>query len=323
VCFGSVITANSPASQGETPASWEATLWHEFCHVVTLNKTRNRMPRWLSEGISVYEEQLADPTWGQAITPQYRQMLLGDELTPVSQLSGAFLSAKSPLHLQFAYFESCLVVEYLAEKHGAEALNKILVDLGDGLTINETLERHTGSLATLDEEFAKYARERAKGMAPSADWAEPELPRRADRDAITAWLRDHPNNYPALARLAAELIRAGEWRAAQPTLEKMVELFPDDVGPSSPYRMLARVFHELGETRAERAVLQQLYERSASCVDAFERLGELAVSDGDWEMARSVAKRWLAVNPLTPAPHRLASVAAGKLNDPNLAVDGF
>ena len=56
VCFGRVITANSPASQGEHPSNWEAVLWHEFCHVVTLNKTRNKMPRWLSEGISVHEE---------------------------------------------------------------------------------------------------------------------------------------------------------------------------------------------------------------------------------------------------------------------------
>jgi hypothetical protein len=29
VCFGSVITANSPASQGGTPANWQAVLWHE------------------------------------------------------------------------------------------------------------------------------------------------------------------------------------------------------------------------------------------------------------------------------------------------------
>ena len=59
-----MITANSPASQGEHPANWEAVLWHEFCHVVTLSKTHNKMPRWLSEGISVYEEAQEDASWG-------------------------------------------------------------------------------------------------------------------------------------------------------------------------------------------------------------------------------------------------------------------
>ena len=36
-----------------------AVLWHEFTHVVTLTATKNKMPRWLSEGISVHEERQA------------------------------------------------------------------------------------------------------------------------------------------------------------------------------------------------------------------------------------------------------------------------
>ena len=69
VCFGRVVTARSPASQGEHPANWEAVLWHEFCHVVTLGKTRNKMPRWLSEGISVYVEGQARSHLGDSLRP--------------------------------------------------------------------------------------------------------------------------------------------------------------------------------------------------------------------------------------------------------------
>jgi len=94
VCFGKVITANSPASQGEYPANWKSVLWHEFCHVVTLEITKNKMPRWLSEGISVYEELQANPAWGQSMNGDYREMILGGELTPVSQLSSAFFLSK-------------------------------------------------------------------------------------------------------------------------------------------------------------------------------------------------------------------------------------
>ncbi len=159
VCFGRVITANSPASQGETPSNWQSVLWHEFCHVVTLEKTKNRMPRWLSEGISVYEERQRDPSWGESITPVYRQMMLGDELTPVSQLSGAFLNPASPIHLQFAYYESSLVVEFLVERYGINTLKQILDDLGSGMVIDDALTNHVGSLQKLDFEFAEYARE--------------------------------------------------------------------------------------------------------------------------------------------------------------------
>ena len=76
VCFGAVITANSPASQTSHAANWQAVLWHEFTHVVTLQMTRNKMPRWLSEGISVFEELQADPTWGQRMTVRDRKSVV-------------------------------------------------------------------------------------------------------------------------------------------------------------------------------------------------------------------------------------------------------
>jgi len=109
VCFGNVITANSP--RASRALNWESTLWHEFCHVVTLNLTHNKMPRWLSEGISVYEEIQRNPTWGQHMNSEYRKMILAGELVPISKLSSAFLSPPTPMHLQFAYYQSSLVVD--------------------------------------------------------------------------------------------------------------------------------------------------------------------------------------------------------------------
>jgi tetratricopeptide (TPR) repeat protein len=110
VCFGRVITANSPASQAGHPSNWKAMLWHEFCHVVTLQLTKNRMPRWLSEGISVYEEKVANPTWGQTMNARYRELVMKGDLKAIGNLSSAFMAPESDLHLQFAYYQSMLVV---------------------------------------------------------------------------------------------------------------------------------------------------------------------------------------------------------------------
>ena len=104
-------------------------LWHEFTHVITLTLTKNKMPRWLSEGISVYEERQARGNWGEQMRPRYRAMILGEDLVPLSQLSGAFLRPKSPVHLQFAYYESALVVEFLVGRFGLPALKEVLDDL--------------------------------------------------------------------------------------------------------------------------------------------------------------------------------------------------
>jgi tetratricopeptide (TPR) repeat protein len=323
VCFGTVITANSPASQAAHPTCWEATLWHEFCHVVTLNKTHNRMPRWLSEGISVYEERQADSAWGQTIKPAYRKMLLGDDLTPVSRLSGAFLNPPSPQHLQFAYFESSLVVAYLIETHGLETLQKILVDLGAGVTMNDALSRHTVPLEQLDAAFADYARAQANAMAPDVDWSEPELPRRADEKLLTVFLQEHPQNYAALQRLARQRIAEKSWAAAKEPLEKMRRMYPRDAGADSLYALLAVVHRELKETSDERQVLNTLAGLSDDNVDVLARLTELTSAAGDWEMTKNYAQRWLAVSPLRPEPHRRCAQAAEKLNDDRLAIECY
>ncbi|MGE3778633.1 MAG: tetratricopeptide repeat protein [Pirellulaceae bacterium] len=320
VCFGDVITANSPASRGEHPVSWESLLWHEFCHVVTLNKTQNKMPRWLSEGISVYEERQADPSWGEAMTPAYRTMILGTDLTPVSQLSGAFLHAPSPMHLQFAYYESSLVVEYLVEKYGAETLQRILVDLGAGMPINESLQRYTGSLAALDEEFAEYARGIARRFGPQADWSKPDLDPDASLAERAEWLREHPANVIALEQQAAALLRAADWRAAETVLKRKVELLPSD---ESALEHLAEVYRNLKETDEELAVLERWAKLSSDAVPAYVRLVELYAAREDWQGVQRAANRLLASNPLLPAPHRALAQAAEATGDDVLAISAL
>jgi tetratricopeptide (TPR) repeat protein len=323
VCFGTVITANSPASQTASPTCWEATLYHEFCHVVTLNKTNNKMPRWLSEGISVYEEGQADKTWGQVMNPKYREMLLSDEFVPISKLSGAFLNPKSPLHLQFAYFESSLAVEFLIQKYGLDTLKRVLVDLGAGMPINESLARYSGSLESLDTDFAAYCRKQAAALAPDADWSVPELPRRATSATISSWLADHPNNYAGLARLARQLMNESKWEEAKQTISQMRELYPQDDSPSGALSLLAEVQRELNEVTAERQTLEDLATLSDDDVDLFARLIELATKTEDWSAVKKHATRWLAVNPLVAAPHRAAATAAEALHEDALAIESY
>lgn len=320
VCFGRVITANSPASQAATPTNWQATLWHEFCHVVTLQKTNNKMPRWLSEGISVYEERQANATWGQSMNPEYRAMILGDALTPVSKLSGAFLSPPSAMHLQFAYYESSLVVEHLVERYGMETLQRILVDLGAGMSINDALHRYTGSIDALDTEFAEYAREKARQLAPDVDWEKPDVPEDASRDALAAWLEEHPNSYLGLQQYANLLLRDRSWSEAQKVLEQLRKLYPGSIAAAS---MLARVQRELEDVVGETATLEQIADLSADHTVAYQRLVELATEREDWDGVRRNSQRLLAVNPLLPAPHRSLVQAAEHLKDDQLATSSL
>src|SRR5215216_5946441 len=64
VCFGFVVAQDSPSARQAGEFNWGSTLWHEYTHVITLQMTDFRIPRWFSEGLSVYEERRARPGWG-------------------------------------------------------------------------------------------------------------------------------------------------------------------------------------------------------------------------------------------------------------------
>lgn len=316
VCFGPVITVNSPASQGKDPSNWEAVLWHEFCHTVTLHKTRNKMPRWLSEGISVYEELQENPGWGQWMNPRYREMILGDDLTPLSKLTSAFMNAKSGLHVQFAYYESAVAVEFLIKQFGFDTLKGLLDDIGKGLPVNEALERRTGAaLPKLDADFEKFIRDKAKATAPEATWEKVELPDDADAAAIRAWLEKQPKNYAGQQRLCTRLVKDEKWADAEKESQKLRAMYPEYVGPNNAYELLATIYQKTGKAKEEAAALGEWAKRDADATAVFQRLIELNEAAGDWSAAAENARRWLAVNPLTTAPHRALAKAAEKSND--------
>ncbi len=316
VCFGPVITANSPAAQVSHAANWQAVLWHEFTHVITLQMTRNKMPRWLSEGLSVWAELQTHASWGQHMTARYREMILGDELTPIGDLSSAFLAPKTPMHLQFAYFESELVVEFLVKDFGFDAVKKILTDLGQGIEINKAIATHTAPLPKLETDFVAFARARAESLGPKLDWEKPT----AAELRSTNFLASHPNNFWALQRRARESIAEKNWSDAKAAVEKLTQLAPALNGPETPWLLLAQIHRGLGDTNAERAALEIVAAGDADAIDAFERLIDIGLATGDWKLVRDNAQDYLAVNPLIAQPHRALSAAAEALKEDSTAI---
>jgi tetratricopeptide (TPR) repeat protein len=349
VCFGNVITANSPGAYGGHRFNWEAMLWHEFCHVITLNLTHNKMPRWLSEGISVYEERQANPAWGEHITPTYREMILDGELTPVGKLSAAFLMPPSAEHLQFAYYESSLVVQFIIERFGFPKLQAILHDLGEGAEINETIAKHTVAMEALEKEFQAYATKVAHAMGPGLDWERPGPARRVlaqrNKDETSppspspppdesarenirlnnfdweSWAKAHPTNFYSMTARAQQLIEKEDWLGAKAILTNLVELCPDNTGAQSAYAMLAETCRALNQTNEERQVLERFAERDERSLDAYARLMELCEMAQDWKSVALNARRYRAVNPLVPVPYRFLAEAAERTGDTHSAIE--
>lgn len=299
-CFGSVITVNSPGGLTAERNNWEATLWHEFCHVITLTLTNNRMPRWLSEGISVYEEREHNPSWGQKMTPRYREMILEEEaLTPISSLSSAFLNAKDGEHLMFAYYESYLFVDYLIRNFGMESLRNILRDLGAGMLINDAIAKQTGSMEALELAFAAEVQGLAFNLGSGVDWSEPkeEEVDLKNPDAVATYTKAHPDNFRVRQMHTANLLTAKRWKDATESALWMIELFPEYVDGDNAYMMKAAAHRALGQPGEEAATLRELAWRSAEALDVYLQLMDIDLKSGNWQELLANSSRALAINP--------------------------
>ena len=322
VCFGRVITMNSPAAQGSSLTNWKSVLWHEFCHVVTLQKTKNKMPRWLSEGISVYEEQLADPSWGDRMSPTYREMILGEDLTPVSKLSSAFLKAKTGAHLQFAYFESSLVVRFLVEKFGAESVVGILDSLGKGIPINDAISRHAGPIDLLDKKFEQYVTAEAEKYGENFDWEKPERPL-ANSEACKSWLAEHEDNFYGLLGLATAQLKESQPEESLKTIKAFEKLLAENTREPSVELLKGAAYRELKQLENETLALESVLTLEASEIDTCVRLLQIYTDAKDNKNVKRMARLLQAINPLLKSSHRVLASVAEKENDDQLAIESL
>jgi len=321
VCFGNVITANSPSTQGANPSNWRAVLWHEFCHVITLTMTKNKMPRWLSEGISVFEELEHDPSWGQSLTPEYRERILSGKMTPVSDLSAAFMRASSGEDMQFAYYQSCLVVQFLVETYGIEALSKVLSDLGEGLHINKALSGNTIPVSSLNKEFETYAQNLATELGKELNW---DIPEDSVIGVSTGMaLATNPNNYYLLVEHSRQLVESEKWEEAIESLNKVLDHFPNQPGNEVAPRLLAQAYRGLGDFENEIRVLREIADFDHEAPDVYLRLIALDTADEKWVAVHQNIQRLLSVNPLIPQPYRHLARTSEALGEPEGAIGAY
>jgi tetratricopeptide (TPR) repeat protein len=296
VCFGPVFTINSPAT---SLANWEAVMYHEFCHTITLTLTRNRMPRWLSEGISVYEERERNGAWGQMMTVDYRDRILDGRMQAISEMSAAFLKAQTSDDTQFAYYQSYLVVEYLFQTYGIEAMRAVLLALGEGETMNDALATHVAPLDELDERFLEMARSKANtlGGSYSLQRAEPVL------EMAVELITPEPNYFKAIETIQP-LIEAEDWTAARDALEPIVKKSGYLAGAENAHSLLAHIYRQLDDVDNERDTLTLIATQEGNRIEPVDRLLEIAIEQDDPPAIVRWANASIAIKPMAIEPWR-------------------
>jgi tetratricopeptide (TPR) repeat protein len=313
-CFGRVVTLDSPKARDPGTFNWGVTLWHELAHVITLQLSNQRLPRWLSEGISTFEEKRARPEWGREMDIPFARAIDHGKVLKLRDLNSGFMN---PETISLAYYQASLVVEHIVEVYGQRKLRVFVQSYADGIDTEAAIKAAFGvDIDTLQKSFDGFVEQRfgtLRKVLAVPEGLRPDM----TADQLKAIVAAHPNSFDAQMALGDSLKESSP-DAAIAAFEKAAALVPNAIGKDSPQALIAEVALAKGDKARAAKALETLTGFDSSDVQSARRLATLI--DGTKEPARlqTALKRAVAVDPFDAASHaslgRLA-LAAGQTAD--------
>ncbi len=264
VTFGYLVAMDSPAGRNPGSFHWGTTLWHEMAHVFTLEATDHLVPRWYSEGISMYEEWEARPSWGEPITPDFVRAFNEGKLLPVADLDKGFMRPKYPNQIAVSYFQAGLVCQMIDREWGPEKLVEILNLFGENASTKTALETALGIETTeLDKRFKTFVIGK--------------LGQLADDGGLELWREE-------LKKMLAAA-KEENWDETIELGAKVKKIYPAYVEAGSPYVILAEAHEKRGEREKAIAELQAYFEHGGRRPEQLKKLADWHAEAGNRERA--------------------------------------
>lgn len=256
VTFGDLVAMDSPSGRKSGDFHWGSVLWHEMAHVFTLGATKNRVPRWLSEGLSVFEEWTTGPTPGVAVTPKLLDTFKDGKLLPVVQLDNGFMRPTYDGQIQMSYEQAGLICLYAEQRFGFTRVVEFLRSFNDETMTTDTAVRNVFKVTPedFDKQFQTFMRER-----------------------FSKYLAD-PKRWKELMAKANAMLNARNWASARESAQAAIEMLPEVTSSGSAYEMLADA--EEGAGKPDAAIAALLSWRKAGGWDpaSMRKLGALLIA---------------------------------------------
>lgn len=250
VTFGYVVAMDSPSSRAVNEFHWGTTLWHELAHVYTLESTEHRVPRWLSEGLSVFEEWRTGPIKGIEIPAYVFSAFAQHKQLPIADLDRGFIRPQYPSQVQVSYMQAGLICDFIDRRFGFERLLALLHAYDGSRDTEQALQTALGvSAQQFDQQFA------------------------ADLQQQFGTLLQQLEPWQKLRQAASAAIARSDWSEAEQTARRALALLPQDVDEGSPYLALARVYRETNRPELLDA-LQEYWHRGGHDPQALALLGQ-------------------------------------------------
>lgn len=306
VSFGSLLAMDTPSARERGTFNWGSTAWHELTHAFTLGASAHRVPRWLSEGLSVLEERRAGTGWGARTTLPWLLAYQRGQLRPLSALTDGFMRPRYPEETSYSYYQASLVCEWVETTRGARALPALLTAYRDGLDTPGAFRTVLGlSMPDADAQFdawlkARFATELAAVGGEAA------------RDSSGGMF----------VRTMREAVGLMETRrdSARVLLERARALFPSYAGEDGPAWHLSQLALTTGDTTRALAMLAEVTSRSETAWQANQLEAQLRRQRGDAAGASAALERLLWIWPYQAGDHEALAVMAAARGDHAVAV---
>jgi tetratricopeptide (TPR) repeat protein len=255
VCFGKTLAALSPSAGS---FNWGMILWHELAHVFHIQMSKNRVPRWFTEGLAEYETIIRRPEWQREEHLALYNGLRHDKIPKVASFNRAFTHVDSAQDVVMAYFAASQISVFLAEEFGFDKVVAHLPGWGAGNRTVDIVPKILGiSTDELDRRFRAWLKPRLtrydKQFVP--DLRPPKTLEIARKD-----VSDHPNDAGKLVKLALSLLQTGKIPEATSTLQLALRKNPKE--PNALFLKLKLALGEEKGTEAKRLVKQLIANKN-------------------------------------------------------------
>jgi tetratricopeptide (TPR) repeat protein len=322
VCFGFVVAQDSPSAREAGEFNWGSTLWHEYTHVITLQMTDYRIPRWFSEGLSVYEERRARPGWGDDWNPMFVRAFTEKRWFKIADLDAGFQRPKTPQDVPIAYFQASQVCEFIADRYGFDAILRMLALYRDkAKTPDVLLQVLKLSESDFDREFMAYVESKVKPWQQALTTPSNVVASLTKAEVIE---RLATEDTFALRIRAAELLAAdGDTQAAVTHYLRALELFPYVSGVGNPYESLAKLLEQKGDAAQAAKVLEGLVKTDENNLEALKNIARIRLALGERGPALDALQATFYISPFDYKLHMQAGELSVELKDYAKALTEF
>jgi tetratricopeptide (TPR) repeat protein len=280
VTFGYVVAIDSPGTREEGAFDWGSTLWHEMAHVFTLESTDFRVPRWLTEGLSVFEEWRTGPIRGIEIPDYAFAAFAQGHALPIAQLNRGFVHPQYPQQLVVSYMQAGLVCDFIDRSFGFDKLLALLHAFEHTSDVSEALQRSLGLTA---EQFDRRFQ--------------------ADLSQRYGALLAHESEWQMARNAASAAAARADWGASIAAAQRALSWLAQDVGDGSPYVPLAMAYEASGQPQRALQALQVYWQRGGHDPQALRELAARLHAAGQLDEAIDVLESVNYVAPLDDELH--------------------